>query len=250
MMSDMQQFKVMTCNVGNGRAVPEQLIRVLRDAGADLVGIQELSDKQAEAISDNLAKEYPYQAMFPGGFAGKAVLSRFPILASEQLHLSTVRPDLQTMIDLGEAKLAFIVAHPPPPHPRWSGLKFDSQTWRQIRTLAELAIEHSPAILLGDFNLADWWGEYAYLRGTGLKDAFFEAGIERGHTLPRRIGPWKRFLALNRLLSGLSLVPMVRVDYIWYTEQLKCQQAWVGKDTGSDHLPVLAVMDWEGYNLR
>ena len=250
MMSDMQQFKVMTCNVGNGRAVPEQLIRVLRDAGADLVGIQELSDKQAEAISDNLAKKYPYQAMFPGGFAGKAVLSRFPILASEQLHLSTVRPDLQTMIDLGEAKLAFIVAHPPPPHPRWSGLKFDSQTWRQIRTLAELAIEHSPAILLGDFNLADWWGEYAYLRGTGLKDAFFEAGIERGHTLPRRIGPWKRFLALNRLLSGLSLVPMVRVDYIWYTEQLKCQQAWVGKDTGSDHLPVLAVMGWEGYNFR
>jgi endonuclease/exonuclease/phosphatase (EEP) superfamily protein YafD len=105
-------------------------------------------------------------------------------------------------------------------------------------------MNHRPAILLGDFNLADWWGEYAYLRSTGLKDAFFEAGIERGHTLPRRIGPWKRFLALNRLLSGLSLVPMVRVDYIWYTEPLKCLQAWVGQDTGSDHLPVLAVMGW------
>ena len=119
-MSEMRPFKVMTCNVGNGRATPEQLIRVLRDAEADLVGIQELSDKQAEAISDNLGKEYPYQAMFPGGFAGKAALSRFPILASEQLHLSTVRPDLQTMIDLGEFALAFIVAHPPPPRPHWS----------------------------------------------------------------------------------------------------------------------------------
>ena len=243
-MSDMHHFKVMTCNVGNGRAAPERLVRVLRDAEADLVGIQELSDKQAEAISDNLGKEYPYQALFPGGFAGKAALSRFPILASEQLHLSTVRPDLQTMIDLGEGKLTFIVAHPPPPHPHWSGLKFDSQTWKQIRSLSELAIEQSPAILLGDFNLADWWGEYAYLRSTGLKDAFFEAGIERGHTLPRRIGPWKRFLAVNRLLSGLSLVPMVRVDYIWYTEPLMCQQAWVGQDTGSDHLPVVAMIGW------
>jgi len=245
MPNHMHHFRVMTCNVGNGRAEPQRLIQVLRDAEADLVGIQELSDEQAKAISDNLGKEYPYQAMFPGGFAGKATLSRFPILAHEQLHLSTVRPDLQTMIDLSEVRLTFIVAHPPPPRPRWSGLKFDAQTWKQIRTLAELAIEHSPAILLGDFNLADWWGEYAYLRSTGLKDAFFEAGNERGHTLPRRFGPWKRFLALNRLLSGLPLVPMVRVDYIWYTVPLKCQQAWVGQDTGSDHLPVLAVMGWD-----
>jgi endonuclease/exonuclease/phosphatase family metal-dependent hydrolase len=228
-MSMMRQFKVMTCNVGNGRAAPEQLINVLRDAEADLVGIQELSHGQAEAISTNLRKEYPYQAIFPGGFAGKAALSRFPILASEQLHLSTVRPDLQTLIDLGEVKLAFFVAHPPPPRPHWSGLRFDAQTWRQIQRLAELAMDRRPAILLGDFNLADWWGEYAYLRSTGLKDAFFEAGIERGHTLPRRIGPWKRFLAINRLLSKLSLFPMVRVDYIWYTEPMICKQAWVGR---------------------
>jgi len=248
MMNSIQQFKVMTCNVGNGRAAPEQLVSVLRDSVADLIGIQELSDGQAEAISNHLGEEYPYQAMFPGGFAGKAVLSRFPILSSEQLHLSTVRPDLQTTIDLGEFKLSFFVAHPPPPRPHWSGLKFDAQTWRQIKRLAELALDHRPAILLGDFNLADWWGEYAYLRSTGLKDAFFEAGTQRGHTLPRRIGPWKRFLAVNRLLSGLSLFPMVRVDYIWYTEPMLCQQAWVGMDTGSDHLPVLAVMGWETYN--
>lgn len=240
----MRQFKVMTCNVGNGRAAPEQLIRILRDSGADLVGIQELSDGQAEEISKNLQHEYPYQAIFPGGFAGKAALSRFPILASEQLHLSTVRPDLKSMIELGEIQLAFFVAHPPPPHPHWRGLKFYAQTWRQIQSLARLAVESPPAILLGDFNLADWWGEYAYLRSTGLKDAFFEAGTERGHTLPRRIGPWKRFLALNRLLSGLPLPPMVRVDYIWYTEPLTCQRAWVGQDTGSDHLPVLAQLAW------
>jgi endonuclease/exonuclease/phosphatase (EEP) superfamily protein YafD len=121
-------------------------------------------------------------------------------------------------------------------------LKFDRQTWEQITSLAELAVKNSPAVLLGDFNLADWWGEYAYLRKMGLKDAFQIAGRDRGHTLPRRIGPWKRMLALNRLLRRLTFLPMLRVDYIWYTESLSCQEAWVGEDTGSDHLPVLAEL--------
>ena len=236
----MKTLTIMTCNVGNDRAEPEQLIPVIRESGADLIGFQELSDAQGEAIANELGIEYPHQVLYPGGFAGKAVLSRYPIIDSEQLHLSTVRPDLQAKIDLDGSEITFIVAHPPPPRPHWKGLKFDRQTWEQIISLANMAVNQPPAILLGDFNLADWWGEYAYLRSTGLKDAFQEAGIDKGHTLPTRIGPWKRLLALNRLLRGLPLVPMLRVDYIWYTEPLHCQRAWVGDDTGSDHLPVLA----------
>lgn len=232
----------MTCNVGNNRAEPEQLIPVVRDSGADLVGFQELSDTQAEVLSSELGVDYPHQALYPGGFAGKAVLSRYPILESEQLHLSTVRPDLRSKIEIKGKEITFIVAHPPPPRPHWRGLKFDRQTWQQIITLANLAVSNPPAVLLGDFNLADWWGEYAYLRSTGLKDAFQEAGQDRGHTLPTRIGPWKRLLPLNRFLRGLPLTPVLRVDYIWYTEPFGCQRAWVGEDTGSDHLPVLAKL--------
>jgi endonuclease/exonuclease/phosphatase (EEP) superfamily protein YafD len=235
----------MTCNVGNDRAEPEKLIPVIRDSKADLIGFQELSDSQGDALANELGKEYPHQALYPGGFAGKAVLSRYPIIESEQLHLSTVRPDLQAKIDLDGSEITFLVAHPPPPRPHWKGLKFDRQTWEQIISLANLAVNQPPAILLGDFNLADWWGEYAYLRSMGLKDAFQEAGLDKGHTLPTRIGPWKRLLALNRLLRGLPLLPMLRVDYIWYSEPLHCTQAWVGQDTGSDHLPVLAKLVME-----
>lgn len=235
----------MTCNVGNERAEPEKLIPVIRDSGADLVGFQELSDTQADALKNELGTEYPHQAIYPGGFAGKAFLSRYPILDSKQLHFSVVRPDLKVVVDIDGTEVTFVVAHPPPPKPHWRGLKFDRQTWQQITSLAELTINEPPAVLLGDFNLADWWGEYAYLRRMGLKDAFQEAGRDRGHTLPRRIGPWRRMLALNRLLSRLTFFPMLRVDYIWYTEQLHCQEAWVGEDTGSDHLPVLAKLVME-----
>jgi len=235
-------FTVMTTNVGNNRAEPEDLVPVIRDSDADLVAFQELSDQQAEAIKSELGSEYPHQAIYPGGFAGKALLSRFPILDSKQLHFSEVRPDLKTVVEIGGSEINLIIAHPPPPRPHWRGLKFDRQTGEQITSLAELAVDNQPAVLLGDFNLADWWGEYAYLRKMGLKDAFQVAGRDRGHTLPRRIGPWKRMLALNRLLSRLTFFPMLRVDYIWYTEPLSCRQAWVGEDTGSDHLPVLAEL--------
>ena len=90
----------MTCNVGNNRAEPEVLVPVVRDSGADLVAFQELSDQQAQAIRTDLAAQYPYQAVYPGGFAGKALLSRFPILDSKQLHFHEARPDLKTFFDL------------------------------------------------------------------------------------------------------------------------------------------------------
>ena len=238
----MEKITVLTCNVGNNRAPVEKMIPVVRDSGADLVAFQEVSDHQADAIKTDLVTAYPYQAVYPGDFAGKALVSRFPILDSKQLHFSEERPDLKTVVDIEGHNVNIIIAHPPPPRLHWRGLKFNRQTWAQITSLAELAVENQPAVLLGDFNLVDWWGEYAYLRKMGLKDAFQVAGRDRGHTLPRRMGPWKRMLTLNRLLSRLTFIPLLRVDYIWYTEPLHCLDSWVGEDTGSDHLPVLADM--------
>jgi vancomycin resistance protein VanJ len=41
------------------------------------------------------------------------------------------------------------------------------------------------------------------------------------------------------------LVPLVRIDYVWYTDDFRATRAWVGPDAGSDHLPVLAELVWE-----
>ena len=48
---------------------------------------------------------------------------------------------------------------------------------------------------------------------------------------------------LNKLLRWIPLVPVARVDYIWYTNSIKSLACWVGEDAGSDHLPVLAKME-------
>lgn len=235
-------FLVLTYNVGNGRANPVSLREMIRTSGADIVGLQELSDPQAEEIDKNLRESYPYRSLFPGGFAGKGILSQHPIIEASQAQLGPERPDLKASIMIGDLELTVISAHPPPPKFQKIAVKFDAFTLAQIEALADLAVERPPTILMGDFNFVRRSKEYRLISSRGLRDAYLESGRGAGLTLPRRIGPWKRMQWLNRLLKWVPLVPVARVDYIWYTSSLKSLACWVGEDAGSDHLPVLAKM--------
>lgn len=235
-----KNFLVLTYNVGNGRADPDRLGSVVRKNDVDIVGLQELSDSQASKIHSTLGTDYPHQALFPGGFAGKGIVSRYPILKATQAHLGPERPDLVVTLGVDGFELTVISAHPPPPRFRNTSVGFDPQTIKQIDALATLAIEHKPAILLGDFNFVQKSDEYRLIKSKGLLDAFHESGRGHGPTLPKRIGPWRRLQWLNKLLTWIPLIPIARVDYIWYTEPIRSLASWVGEDAGSDHLPVLA----------
>jgi len=215
---------------------------MLRNSGADIVALQEVSQTQGNALEDGLQDIFQYRSLFPGGFAGKAILSRFPILGAVQLINFPDRPDLKTVIDVAGQKVTVITAHPPPPRFHRTGFHFDFQTISQINALAELAKRDSPSILMGDFNFVDSQNEYKIMIKNGLRDAFHESGSGYGYTLPRRVGPWRRMQQLNRILSWVPLIPAARVDYIWCTSAIKCDLCWVGKDAGSDHLPVLAKL--------
>jgi len=230
----------MTYNVGNGLAKPKHLIPYLRSSGADLIGLQELSNLQAEAIRQELSTLYPHQAVFPGGFEGQGIISRFPFRSVEQLHLYPSRPDLNCVVGLDDVSLGVIVAHPPPPRLHIRGIQFDNQTKSQISALVKAAVDHPPAVLMGDLNFCEWAKPYAEFMAAGLIDSYRSAGGSVGYTLPVRLGLWKRLKWLNRLLRWMPLWPIIRVDYIWHTDSLTAVAAWVGGDTGSDHLPVLA----------
>ncbi len=229
-------FTVMTFNIGNGLIAPDQLVTMLRSSGADLIGLQEVSAGQAEALV-RVADLYPYRELRGTGFSGRAVLSRLPITDSEWVDLADGRPDLQTVIDLSGVPLTLIVAHPPPPRPNRRGVTFDAQTISQIDRLAAIAVAAAPAVLVGDFNLTARNPSYKRLRATGLVDAFLVAGTGPGSTFPLRTGHtrWGRLP-----LSILPLPSIARIDYVWHTPDLITERAWVGGRGGSDHRPVLA----------
>ncbi len=228
----------MTYNIGNGLARPTPLVALLRASGADVVGLQEVSDEQADAIRRDLRDVFPHQALYPAGFAGKGVLSRYPLVAQERLDLYPARPDLGAVIDVGGTRLTVIAAHPLPPRLGRRGMVFAAAVADHIAALAALAVSAAPALLVGDFNFTPRNPWYKHLMLMGLHDAFGVAGQGRGWTLPARIGPSSR---IKHRLQWVPLRPVVRIDYIWYTALLVAQAAWVGPDAGSDHLPVLAL---------
>ena len=230
---------VMTFNSGNGLAQPDQMVRLLRFSGADVIGLQELTAAQAEAITRDLIGLYPFQVLFPGGVPGKGILSNRSLVAHSQAHFHPARPDLWATLEEQGTLLTFIVAHPPPPRLRLLGFGFDPAALAQLEGLADFAVANQPAILVGDFNMRERNIYHTRFTAMGLIDAFKIAGTGHGGTFPTRYGASRFFPWLRRL----TLIPLVRFDYIWYTRPLEARACWVGANAGSDHLPVLAHLD-------
>jgi vancomycin resistance protein VanJ len=223
---------IMTHNAGNGLANPLDLVSVLKNSQADLIGLQEITTKQASAIEKSLEDLYPYQILFGAGIPGKGLLSKFPILEYRQLHLYPDRPDLLAVIQVHDSELTVIVAHPPPPRVHSNGIYMNTRTQRQLDALLHLATQHNnPVLLMGDFNMTALSDLHARIRSQGLVDAFQVSGQGLGLTLPMR---WKK----------IPLLPMARVDYIWHSTHFTSLESWIGDHTGSDHLPVLAKIKW------
>lgn len=235
-----ETLTVMTYNVADGLVSPNSLVAVIRDSDADIVALEELGEEQAIAISQDLRDIYPYQELHGYGIPGKGLLSRYPILDEELFYLQAQRlPYLRVVIavdEIGErieaVELTVIVAHSPPPNVGVKGYFEHPFAASEIVSVTQMAREGEPSILMGDFNLVDQNDNYGLLEEAGLRDAFRVAGWGFGATWPaRKLEP---------------LWPVVRVDYVWYTSQFHATRAWVGPDAGSDHLPVLAELEWVG----
>ncbi|HEX8033712.1 MAG TPA: endonuclease/exonuclease/phosphatase family protein [Ktedonobacterales bacterium] len=236
-MDSASTVTVMTFNVGNGLARARRLIPSLRASGADIIGLQELAAIQAEAIAAELATDYPYQELHPDGVEGKGALSRYPLADEGLLPLVNDRPDLRVTALIGGASLTLLVTHPAPPYHHWRDTHSKAAAHAQIAMLTGIALACPPAVLLGDFNMTKRHAHYAHLETAGLVDAFGVAGAGPQYTLPTRVGYSRR---LKHSLRWARLIPVVRVDYIWLTADLAVESAWVGRDAGSDHLPVFA----------
>jgi vancomycin resistance protein VanJ len=226
-------LKVMTWNLLAKIDIDRRLqLDVLKNSGSDIIAIQEITEQDAKLIDTLLSGLYPYRILYPKGIHGVGLLSKFPIQSQETFRST---PDgnfsIRAVLDINGKPVTVFSAHP------WLGLNISEMKWTdggvsEIEPLAKMAQDGAPTLLMGDFNLSDQSTTYKILARSGLKDTFREIGWGFGPTWPLR----------TPFTSG-HFLPLVRIDFIWHTPEFHPISIMTGKDCGSDHLPLYAVLD-------
>ncbi len=199
---------------------------MLRSVEWDLVALQEVSESQGFTLERKIADSYPHRVIHAKGVAGKALLSKYPISNHQEMLLPCGRPHLRADVEMSGRTLQIIIAHVPLEH---AALSLVGPAASEIDVLAKRTMASSPSLLVGDFNKTPFSLVYRQLRRHGLLDAFHEVGSGFGFTFP----VFGRFLKL-------PLPPLVRIDYVWHTPDLRAIRCRTGPDGGSDHLPLQA----------
>jgi len=194
---------------------------------ADLVALGEYEQAQAGALHTRLEAQYPHHALYPND-SDVALFSRYPIVAQRLVRSPDLRsPFLRAEVDVDGTLVTVYVVHLVSPH--FDGVPWhydDSARDREVALLAaELDRESGPLLLLCDCNLGDQSDAYRVL-DRRLTDSFRAAGRGMGFTFPNEY----------RLIP-----PLVRIDYIWHSDEWTATDAYPLNDSGtSDHRPVVA----------
>jgi endonuclease/exonuclease/phosphatase family metal-dependent hydrolase len=205
----MTSLKIATYNIHKGfsqfnrRVVLHELRERLRELDADIIFLQEVqgehaghpqrhSDYPAVPQHEFLAEEfwahhaYGMNAVYDAGHHGNAILSRFPIVQSNNKDVSAHRFEsrglLHCEVEVGGRKVDCLCAH--------FGL-FAKGRRMQKRALIEYvrsAIpDDEPLIIAGDFN--DWRDQLSSVlaREIGVRDVFEQHNGEPARSFPSRL---------------------------------------------------------------
>jgi endonuclease/exonuclease/phosphatase family metal-dependent hydrolase len=230
---------VMTYNIRHGRGLDnkvdlERIARLIKAEGADIVALQEVDKGTERTDRRDLAAElsaltgmtavfsnnYHYQ----GGEYGNAVLTRFPVKQSTNLHYRMLRPGeqrgiIQLTLDVHGREVLFMNTH-------IDYRADDSERWSNVSEIENVLQRHqkTPIIMCGDFN--DTPGSRVHQRlSESLIDVWQRVGVGAGLTIP-------------------PVNPRKRIDYIWLSKDglIEPLRVWVPQTEASDHLPVVAEL--------
>jgi endonuclease/exonuclease/phosphatase family metal-dependent hydrolase len=227
--------RVLTCNVGSSDLDADALARLVAESQPDVVAAQEWWLGSESTVFRQpgwhvrvdgglcLASRYPIQGAGTLGcdeLGGTGAVGCYDlqtpggILHFFNVHLSTARDGLQEVIDSRWRGISTVRANT---SMRWHGSEVASQRARAICV---------PLLLAGDFNMPV---ESAIYRQcwSRFSNAFDAVGLGLGHTKFTR---WHG----------------VRIDHILAGPGWRFRRCWVGPDVKSDHLPLIADVEWFG----
>ena len=250
--ADAPQIRVVAANIwgsNQGFAGSTQFEAIgdwLRTQDADVILLQEvpLSQRRREDGVLGLKDAYPEQWFGETPLVTRAALSRLPILSFTNEEQNPSRSHFQRLVvDLDGEDVAIYIVHLSNPlrdEPRLSlpltpfivdyALSYDpSRRDQQVRyLLAALEQERLPYIVGGDFNMSDQSLIYNEV-GAVMTDSFRSAGWGFGTSWRAGVQRW-----------GIGVPPLIRIDYLWHSDDFVTVTSEQGAYLGSDHLPLVS----------
>jgi endonuclease/exonuclease/phosphatase (EEP) superfamily protein YafD len=237
-------LRLMTFNTHALFLREEEFVEAVEEWQLDIFALQEVNHFSFAGISE-LAKDWPYHQSVTVRLTGRvAIFSKWPILSIENDNEVDGCHCAQALVDWNGKTLRVIVVHIRAP-------KFGSNVRSRVLALSQFDLSHQttsfeslstlineskePVIVLGDFNTTDRQPGYRILYETGLKDAHEEAGWGFGMTYP---APFRRFWWLP--------ISLIRIDHIFYDEAWQAVWTRTRPFMDSDHLALLAELEWVG----
>lgn len=226
---------ILSFNVLTGGTPAEDALAAIDAASPDIVCLQELTPKLAEAFVRRLGSTYPHRIFEPRAHTqGIGIASRRPLSRTEILTLGLpYLPVAAASVKLAGGQIRIACVHFIPPHSGFGQADDLFQLYEDNKAIrvgqARRVLEHledvgGPAIVLGDFN--EWPGQAALeaLHEAGFTDACHGRRSRCGPTFPGHVVP---------------LPALFRVDHI-LGRGVAFSGAAVLEAGGSDHYPVAA----------
>ena len=236
-------IKILSHNVGWYTTQSPTLIKLIQKQQPDIIFLQEIVQKHTERAFTWLKAEYPYQI----GTPPVGILSKYPIVSSEILHLAD-HPETQqrAIIKFKQQEIVIYNMQATGPWLRISKklrflkipvYKYGKRSPEIQDLVQRLEQETLPVIVAGDFNMTDETQDYYNVQKV-MQDSFRKSGWGFGFTWPHG---WElKFLVKS---SNWKLnYPLCRIDYIWYSKHWGAKSSSVLEATESDHLPVAAEL--------
>ena len=236
-------IKVFSHNLSWNKTQSPTLFKLIDQQKPDIIFLQEIVRKHTERVFTWLKADYPYQI----GTPPVGILSKYPIVSSEILHLAG-HPETQQRASIKFNEQEVVIYNMQATGPWFKiynilrFLKIPVYNYGprspEIQDLVQrVEREILPVIVAGDFNMTDETQDYDRVQKV-LQDSFRKSGFGFGFTWPHG---WELKL-LVKMSNWRLNYPVFRIDYIWYSKHWEAKSSSVLEATESDHLPISAEL--------
>ncbi len=221
------ELELLSCNIKYTNTNYQSLIKLIKEADADIVVVQEVTHAWELALA-KLSNIYPHRIAHPApGPRGMLMLSKLPFLRSKvEVHPTTQHCVLAGWIRFDRQEILIIAAHPFRPGLRRGPTLLASE----LEMAANLANNDTRnVILIGDLNTTMWSSTYTrFVQNHHLSNLRRGFGI---HASWSRGIPWLSAIPIDHCLIGdnfhgvsFELLPIVGSDHDAINALVKLQQ--------------------------